>query len=227
MPDNADAPAGYRVRSGMTNRLRADRVGYALLIMPALLSGLFWLAAPVQADVSVTDTGVTPESMTATGAPAVPLTAAQVAARYVPDAAVVGAAQMTFMLWDVYVATLHAPGGVWREEQPFALALAYQRQLRGKDIAKRSVKEMREQGFDDENQLAAWHEEMQQIFPDVYENTTLTGVRDARGYAIFYRNGERIGIIEEPAFSDWFFGIWLNEQTSEPALRKKLLGMSE
>ncbi len=223
MPDNAGAPAGYRFRYGMTNRLRAARVGYALLIMPALLSGLFWLAAPAQADVSVTDTGVTLESMTA---PAVPLTAAQVAARYVPDAAVAGAAQMTFMLWDVYIATLYAPGGVWREEQPFALALAYQRQLRGKDIAKRSVKEMREQGFNDENQLAAWHEEMQQIFPDVDENTTLTGVRDARGYAIFYRNGERIGIIEEPAFSNWFFGIWLNEQTSEPALRKKLLGAS-
>ncbi len=213
MPDSKDMASGWR--AGMRTEL---------LIMPTLLGGLLALASPAQADVSVTDTGATPASMTAADATAAPLTDEQVAARYVPDAAVTGAVQMTFMLWKVYIATLYAPGGAWQEDEPFALSLAYQRKLRGKDIAKRSVKEMRGQGFDDELKLAAWHEEMQKIFPDVDENTTLTGVRDARGHAVFYHNGVRVGIIEDPAFSYWFFGIWLHEKTSEPALRKKLLG---
>ena len=169
-----------------------------LLIAATLLSGL-WLAPPALAD-------------------------AVVAARYVPDAKETGSAKLTFMFWDVYVATLYAPGGVWQEDEPFALSLAYKRKLRGKDIAERSIEEMRSQGFSDEDRLAVWHEAMERIFPDVDENTTLTGVRDARGSAVFYRNGERIGNVEDAAFSDWFFGIWLNEKTSEPELREKLLG---
>ena len=171
-----------------------------LLIAGAVLSGLF-LPLPAIAD-------------------------ANVAARHVPDSKATGTARMTFLFWDVYDATLYAPGGVWQEDEPFALSLAYKRKLRGKDIAKRSIEEMQGQGFNDEANLAAWYKQMEEIFPDVDENTTLTGVRDKRGYAIFYHNGGRIGVIEDPDFSYWFFGIWLNEKTSEAALRKKLLGVS-
>jgi len=149
-----------------------------------------------------------------------------IAARYVPQAQEISKTRFRFLFWDVYDAALYAPEGQWRADAPYALALSYLRAFNGADIAQRSVDEMRGQGFADEDTLTVWYEQMARLFPDVDDGTTLTGIRDVRGHAIFYENDRRIGAIEDPAFSDWFFGIWLNEATSQPALRKKLLGLS-
>lgn len=144
---------------------------------------------------------------------------------YIPNAQEVGSGRLTVFFWDVYDASLFAPDGEWSENKPYALSLSYLRDLKGSDIAERSVEEMREQGFSDEVTLATWHQKMKSLFPDVDDNTTLTGIRDQKGNTVFYHNGERLGAINDPEFSKWFFGIWLNENTSEPALRRKLLGM--
>lgn len=144
----------------------------------------------------------------------------------VPNADEVGSARLTYMVWDVYDATLYAPNGEWQQQCPFALRLTYLRNLNGADIADRSVQEMREQGFSDETQLATWHSQMREIFPDVNKGTSLTGICTPQGDTVFLRNGEKIGVIRDPNFSRHFFNIWLGERTSEPALRKKLLGQS-
>ena len=65
---------------------------------------------------------------------------------------------------------------------------------------------------------------MRSIIPDVDKNTNITGVADESGHTLFYRNGTLIGTIEEPQFSERFFGIWLDEKSSQPKFRKKLLG---
>ena len=143
---------------------------------------------------------------------------------FVPAAEKVGEGRLTYMLWDVYDASLYAPQGNWDPRQPFALQLSYLRELDGKKIADRSVEEMRAQGITDEIKLATWHAQMRKIFPDVDMGVSLTGVYTEQGTAIFYRNDVEIGRINDPQFSKAFFDIWLNQKTSAPDLRRKLLG---
>lgn len=142
---------------------------------------------------------------------------------YVPSAKPVGEGRLTVFFWDVYDATLYAPEGDLETDEPFALRLAYLREIPGKKIADRSIEEIRDQGMADEVKLATWHEQMRNIFPDVEEGVTLTGVSDD-GTAHFYFNGKKIGSIKDDEFTTAFFDIWLSKNTSAPSLRKKLLG---
>lgn len=146
---------------------------------------------------------------------------------YVPSAKIVGQGRMSFMFWDIYDAALYAPEGEFKDVKkghPFALSLTYMRDLKGRDIADRSVQEMRALGFDDELTLATWHGQMRQIFPDVSEGMTLTGFYTAEGESVFYWDAKEIGRIRNPDFGKYFFSIWLAPDTSEPDLRAQLLG---
>ena len=111
-----------------------------------------------------------------------------------------------------------------QQGQPFALKLSYLREIEGKKIADRSIEEMRDQGIQDEVKLATWHSQMRNIFPDVDAGINLTGISTDKGEAVFYKDNLEIGRISDPQFSKAFFDIWLNEQTSAPDLRRKLLG---
>lgn len=152
-----------------------------------------------------------------------PVYAAEVVDDYLHNPKLVGEGRLTYVFWDVYDASLFAPNGDWQNDQPFALKLVYLRKIEGKQIAERSVEEMRQQGIKDEVQLATWHTQMRKIFPDVDEGVNLLGIRDQNGYAVFYSGDQQIGRIDDPAFTQAFFNIWLSEKTSSPDLRRKLL----
>ncbi|NDV90253.1 hypothetical protein GTH32_03470 [Alteromonas sp. 345S023] len=141
----------------------------------------------------------------------------------VPNAKVVGKGMFTYYFWDVYEATLFAPNGKWQATPPFALQLRYQRALKGRKIAQRSVDEIRKQGIEDPERLAVWMEKMSKIFPDVDDGDTLTGIATKEKISVFYFNGEQVGKIDDTAFTTHFFNIWLGENTSEPDFRKTLL----
>ncbi|WP_293950436.1 chalcone isomerase family protein [Sneathiella sp.] len=143
----------------------------------------------------------------------------------VPDARMVGQGVLSYAFWDIYEATLYAPGGKWDPSRPFALSIDYFRALDGRAIADRSVQEMRNQGFTDEVRLAAWHGQMATIFPDVQKGTRLTAIHMPGAETDFYQDGRAIGTIRDAEFGRRFFAIWLAENTSEPGLRQALLGM--
>jgi len=147
-----------------------------------------------------------------------------VAGRYVPDAGKVGDGVLSYLFWDVYQATLYAPASTWRPDAPFALSLRYMREIKGRDIADRTIAEIRNQGFSDEATLSAWAARLSELFPDVADGDRLTAVRDSDGRTLFYRDTQRIGMIEDPAFAPRFFNIWLGENSPDPKLRRKLLG---
>jgi hypothetical protein len=144
--------------------------------------------------------------------------------KVIPDAQPVGSGQLSYLVWDVYDATLYAPDGVWTDIPPYALKLDYLMDLEGDDIAERSITEMRGQGFNDETKLIAWESEMKSIFPNVSKGTSLTGIYDENGITTFYQNGNLIGRIEDSEFGKRFFDIWLHPKTSEPSLRAQLIG---
>ena len=86
---------------------------------------------------------------------------------------------------------------------------------------------MRRQGEIDAATGQRWLTTMVRLFPDVRQGDRLTAVnRPGIGLALF-ANGQPRGAVDEPAFAQRFFGIWLARQTSEPALRSGLLGRQD
>lgn len=138
--------------------------------------------------------------------------------------------QMRFRVWgfEVYDAALWmAPGANTSafDAQPLALELRYLRDFQARDIAERSIKEMRRSGGLSTEQERRWLDEMLRVFPDVRQGDRLVGLQRPGTAASFWLNGRFRGEIRDAEFARRFFGIWLSPQTSEPGLRRALLGL--
>ena len=143
---------------------------------------------------------------------------------HIPDATLVGAGRYTWFAIHVYDGTLYAPASRYAAGRPFALELAYARALKGADIAQRSIDEIAKLGIGSDAERAAWLPVLTKLFPDVRENDRLTGVALGQT-APFYFNGRAIGEISDAKLVQAFFAIWLDERTSAPGFRRKLLGL--
>ncbi len=147
-----------------------------------------------------------------------------------PIATLSGQAKMTFLGFEVYQATLWvAPGFVDTayDQSAFALELAYLRDFKGAEIARRSIAEMRRQAPLGAALQARWENQMQSLFPDVKAGDRITGVHQPGSGAVFWCNGRLLGDTRDPAFAKLFFGIWLAPQTSAPLLRQALLAQAK
>lgn len=142
---------------------------------------------------------------------------------HLPDAKLLGKADIYYFFWHIYEARLYTNGS-FSFEKPFILTLHYQRPIDGSNIAKVSAEKIRELGFSDEVALAAWYSQMKEIFPDVQKGSELTGVYQPDNPTLFYQNGRVLGSIRDAEFGKWFFGIWLDKKTEKPLMRKALLG---
>ncbi len=148
-------------------------------------------------------------------------------AQALPAARLQGEGRLSFFGLQVYGIRLWTPEPVtaatW-SEVPLALELAYARKLSGEAIAERSIDEMRRQGALGSAQAESWLAAMSRLFPDVRDGDRLTGVYRPGAGASFFFNGQPRGELNDRGFARRFFGIWLAPQTSEPALRDRLLG---
>ena len=129
----------------------------------------------------------------------------------------------------IYDAQLFAPSQFSANasfERPFALELTYARNFSSQSIAERSLGEIKRLGIGTAAQHARWLAQMQAIFPDVQMGDRLRGVHQPGQGVSFYKNGQRIGNIQDPEFSRAFFSIWFDPKTAEPALRNRLLGLA-
>ncbi|MCH9704550.1 MAG: chalcone isomerase family protein [Proteobacteria bacterium] len=147
------------------------------------------------------------------------------AKNFIPDAQQIGAGKLSYFIWHIYDISLHA-AGAFSFDKPFFLTLNYKIDLEGEKIADRSVEEIRKLGFSDEAKLADWYLQMRAIFPDVEAGSSLTGIYQPNQATVFYADEKEVGTINDAEFGQWFFGIWLNKNTSVPALRQQLLGGS-
>lgn len=140
-----------------------------------------------------------------------------------PQAEKVGAHAYTAFFIPVYDIALYAPDGVMRHEKPHAISIRYALALEADDILSRSVEEMKRQNIDDAT-LEQWKNKLQAFFPDVEEGTMLAALHIPGKETVFYKDGHVLGAVKDPAFGPVYMGIWLAENTSEPAMRKELLG---
>ncbi len=137
----------------------------------------------------------------------------------------VGQGQYHRLFWQIYEAGLYANQGIHQPEEDFALLLEYSRDLSGSAIVEKSIELIVAQGVDDPEKLEKWERFLDQVIPNVREGDQITGIRTANG-AYFYFNGELRGQTSDADFSDYFFAIWLGEDTSAPDLRQALLGLN-
>jgi len=145
-----------------------------------------------------------------------------------PKAALRGAG--TLRAWGLSIADVR----LWSEQlfdppaygqAPLALELRYHRALSGASIAEQSIVEIERAGPLSDARRRQWHAALRQLLPDVREGDRITGLLLPPGTTRIAYNGGVRGEIADPDFAPRFFGIWLAPQTSEPALRARLLGL--
>ena len=154
-------------------------------------------------------------------AAAVPAGAAQLPAAPLQK---VGEAHLKVLLWPVYNSRLFsADGNYVAGQRPLRLDIEYLRKIDAADLVSRTADEWRHQNVTHERK-PEWLAQLAKLWPDVAEGDVLSLVVDERDVSTFYRNGERLGTLEDPDFGQHFLDIWLSPATSRPALRLALLG---
>ena len=143
-----------------------------------------------------------------------------------PNTRLSGQARHRVWGFEVYDAALWVTPGFTAqapERSAFALELRYLRDFSARDIASRSIDEMRRSGPISPEQAAQWQKALETTLPDVRKGDRLTGVNQPGQPTAFWLNGKPIGEIAGADFAQRFFGIWLSPQTSAPPLRDALL----
>ena len=142
-----------------------------------------------------------------------------------PTLKAIGGGLLRMFGFQIYNAYLWTPeGSSFDRAKPYVLDIHYLRNFSAKQLAERSIDEMREQGTGSDAVYPKWMTEMQRVFADVKEGDRLIGVATPTRTAKFFYNGIFRGEVADSAFTDAFFGIWLNAKTSQPDMRDRLLG---
>ncbi|TCS37127.1 chalcone isomerase family protein [Reinekea marinisedimentorum] len=139
----------------------------------------------------------------------------------------VGEATLKIMFWNVYQSRLYTPSGRFEGyNQPHAgeymLEITYLQNIKSSDLVEQTYKQWQHLGVPQAD-VEPFMEELLNYWPDVSEGDTLS-MHVANGRTHFYFNGVLTGEIAEPEFGPMFVSIWLSPETSQPKMRKKLLG---
>ncbi len=150
-------------------------------------------------------------------------------AEKIDDARSVGSTRLKVFGFQIYDARLWAQASFDAQsyaDSAFAIEINYLRKFDNDAVAERSLQEMRKLGTITQAQASQWLAQMRKIFPDIVKGDRLVGIHNPGVSAAFTFNGKPVGEIKDPEFARLFFGIWLSPQTSEPQMRRELLGAS-
>lgn len=141
----------------------------------------------------------------------------------------VGMAEFSYLFWDVYDSYLFNHSGKidtnypWYEQAPLILEIRYKRDIKADDLIESTIEQWQHLGLSEDKyqEYVPW---LKSVWPDLKDGDRLALlVQD--GYSVFFYNKEELARQDDPYFSRIFLDIWLSTDTSEPKLRKKLLGM--
>jgi len=144
-----------------------------------------------------------------------------------PGARLIGAGRLTFFGLHVYDARLWARDDFKPADfadTALAIEVEYARTISARQLADRSLTEIKRSGAVPADKAARWLALMLKVFTDVKEGDRLTGVQLPGSRSRFFANGRPNGDVDDAEFTQRFFGIWLSPSTSEPKLRAALLG---
>lgn len=153
----------------------------------------------------------------------------------------IGEGQMKILFWKVYKAEFYAKNkSDVAQSSHKALKLTYQRNIEKKEFIDATEDQWNKLNQQlpmpsiSKHQEKKWLEALNTIFPNITENDvilfTLSDNKQSNFYfKAFNKNNVHedyilIGSITDPLFGEHFLSIWLSKYTSEPKLRKRLLG---
>lgn len=129
------------------------------------------------------------------------------------------------LLYEARLWTLDAFDSKHWADQRFALELVYARSFDGVKIAQASLELMQAQHgkvAERDRQWLAW---MQQGFPNIQAKDRLLGLHQGAKEGCRFVHNRQVRLdIPDAHFAKAFFGIWLDPRTTEPALRRSLIG---
>ncbi|MEZ8720189.1 chalcone isomerase family protein [Vibrio pomeroyi] len=133
-----------------------------------------------------------------------------------------GQGEMSYLFWTLYSAEFYTtPTNSER-----ALKLEYYRAIDSKDLVDATEDQWNKLGYSNNN-IQRWLKPLYAMWPNVEAGSTLT-IRVAEdNVSRFYFDEQPIGVIQDKQFGEAFLAIWLSENTSEPGLRKQLLGLNK
>ena len=141
-----------------------------------------------------------------------------------------GAGALRFFGFKAYDANLWSAGSVkgnpLGDKSLFALEIVYNTGIKAEEIVNVSLVEMARLKKLTDLQIKTWTADMQRTFPNVVQGDRLTGVYVPKVGTRFFFNSRLIAEINDPAFGDAFFAIWLDEGTKRAELRRGLLGLA-
>lgn len=143
-----------------------------------------------------------------------------------PQAQALGGGDLTWFGLRIYRATLWSPQRPFDPAGPFALQLHYYRSISRARLADTSIAEIsRLSGTPPTDvTLTRWRTLLHAAFVDVNAGDELTGVYlPQRGMRLYDRQ-KLLAELDEPALARAFFDIWLNENSRDQTLRRRLLG---
>jgi len=136
----------------------------------------------------------------------------------------IGTGKLSWFLMDIYQASLHSADGVYTDEKyPQALKIRYQRAFKKEWLVDATAKEWQKMLIT-QQRYKPWLTQLSILWPDVKSGDTITLFVAENGQGSFYHNDVLLGEIEGPDLAAEFLNIWLAKNTSQPDLRRKLIG---
>ncbi|MEP3295640.1 MAG: hypothetical protein ABJO27_04025 [Pseudoruegeria sp.] len=138
----------------------------------------------------------------------------------------IGEASFRLLGAELYRAQLFTEGGAdFEVDQPYSLALVYERSIKGSTLIKATLREMRrmEGKRADHAEIA---EKLNDCFQSVKEGDRYSAIPRGQSVVEFWRNGALRCSLSHPGIRDRIMGIWLSDQSRDPNLSRQLRGQS-
>ncbi len=144
-----------------------------------------------------------------------------------PSLTQVGKGRLTWLGFGIYEASLWTPSGdfdQFREGEPVALSLWYERGFTRQDLIDITTGEWDRLALGTVAERARWAAELERIWDDVGKGDNMTAIVVPGRGTDFYDARRRVGSIDDPAFGPAYLRIWLDSRSAVKDLRVALLG---
>jgi len=136
----------------------------------------------------------------------------------------VGAADVRFLFWPLFRASLWSGDGAFDWNAPFALSLTYERDFSEDTLTKKTVEEMARISGRPERAFRTFGDAFRDCIDDVGPGDRITAVSIAADKARVFQNGEERCTLAQEGLTRDFFGIWLDLDSEFPEATAKLVG---
>jgi hypothetical protein len=136
-----------------------------------------------------------------------------------------GETTFSILFWDLYKSQLLTTSGKYPvnvSTDKILFTINYLADISSDDLISRTVDQWQHLGIPSDKYIN-YLPKLKAMWPDIKEGDSLSLLID-QGRSVFYFNQQYIGVIKPSEFGQIFLAIWLSENTSEPNLRRELLG---